>query len=463
MASKGTLTMLTSELNTAQKDVVAVINAVVDENSFVETDRFIGADTVLGSATGEGVVCGFATLNDVNVGIFATNANVLKGSIGKQNSQKIARLVDNAVKMNCPLVAIFDTSGARLGEGIEAVEGYASVIKSFSDACELIPIVTVNKGKNFGISSYLSAFGDVCIGYDKSELSTSSPLIVAATAGAADTATGTAKVVAEKTGLYTCVVKSDAELKDTISKVLDAVNLPFIDSEDDLNRVSKALKVGVKVETQIAEIFDTNSFISLRASYAADVVTGFARLGGQSVGVIGFAGKESAKIDSKSAGKVIDMISLCASYKLPIISLVDCDGTVIDMAQENDQLITTVANMLYTINSATVPKISLVVGSAVGIGYTAFASKSACDYVLAWPDAKIGAVSSVKMAELLYAEEIGKSKNKDAAAKKLAGSYADENQTAVALCKKGYFDNVIDPAFSRSYLIAAVRMFSNNI
>ena len=127
--------------------------------------------------------------------------------------------------------------------------------------------------------------------------------------------------------------------------------------------------------------------------------------------------------------------------------------------QENSSLIRETANVMYLYSQLCVPKIALITGSAIGAGYTAFCSKSFADYSLAWPDAQIGALEAVSAAQLLYSDEIAKAKNKNAAAEKLAEAYAEENTTAAAVSAKGYIDNVIEPAFSRQYIISALQMF----
>lgn len=460
MASKQTLAKLTKELDTAQKNVLSLVGAITDDSSFIETDRFIGADTELGTACGEGVICGFANINENKVAIFSTNSAVLKGAIGKRNSDKIVKLINNAVKAGIPLIGVLDTQGGRLAEGIEALEGYASITRAFNVASRNIPTIIVNKGKNYGITSYLSAMCDFCIGYEKSEVSSASPLIISANAGVSENKTGTASIHKKETGIFSAVVKTDADLKNCIIKYLDIISIDTIECTDDLNRVSKTLKAGVKTKELIKEIFDTDSFVDYCGEFCPEVVTGFARLGGMATAVLVFDTKaDGVKLDSKNASKILEFFKRAESFGMPIVSLVNCTGTVVDINEENTTLIKNVADLLVGANSLSVPKIALITGSAVGVGYTAFASKSVNDYVLAWQTSRIAMVDSIKMAELLYAEEIKKSKNQDAILKKLSTSYADENQTALALAKDGYFDNIIEPAFSRSYLISAVSMY----
>ena len=456
MSGLDRLKKMTDELKTTNKGVYALIETLVDEKSFVECDRFIRSETELGVAVGEGVVSGFAPINGIGVNVFAVNGEVLKGGIGKRGADKIAKCAENAVKSGNPLVAIFDTSGARFAEGIEALEGYGKIINAFSNAYGRVPVISVVKGNNFGLSSYLCAVCDVCIGYEKSVTASSSPLVISAKAGIDLNKVGTAAVHTKSTGLYALTVKADKDLKKAVGDILDILVCDSAEPGDDLNRVAKSLKAGAKAEAVIKDLFDANTFINLRGEFAPATVTGFARLGGQSVGVVA----TSDVLSADACVKIGELLNTCESFSLPVINIVDCNGTTLDAKEENSSLIREAANVMYLYSQLSVPKIALVTGKAIGAGYTAFCSKSFIDYTLAWPDAQIGALEAVKAAELIYSDEIAKSKKKDDAAKKLAASYAEENQSAAVVSAMGYIDNVIEPSFSRQYVISALQMLS---
>ncbi len=455
MSGASQLKKMTDELTKTNKGVNALIETLADDKSFVECDRFVRSETELGDAVGEGVVSGFAVIGGIGANVFAVNGEVLKGGIGKRNADKIVKCVENAVKSGNPLVAVFDTSGARFAEGVEALEGYGKIINAFSCAYGNVPVISVVKGNNFGLSSYLCAVCDVCIGYDKSVTATSSPLVISAKAGIDLSKVGTAAVHSKSTGLYAITVKSDKELKKAVGDILDILVCDVAETGDDANRVAKSLKSGVKTDVLIKEIFDNGTFTGLRSEFALETVTGLARIGGQSVGVVAVG----ERLTSDACVKIGELLNTCESYSLPVINLVDCKGVVTDAAQENASLIREVANVMYLYSQLSVPKVALVTGSAIGAGYTAFCSKSLADYTLAWPDAQIGALEAVSAAELIYSDEIAKSKNKDAAAKKLADAYAEENMLAATVSAKGYIDNVIEPSFSRQYIISALQMF----
>lgn len=451
------LKKLFAETETQSAACKKLINAVIDEQSFVETDVLLRTETALGTAVGEGVVGGFAAIDGLRTVIFATNPDVLKGSIGRKAADKIVRLVNNAVKTGAPVVAIIDSQGARFAEGTEAVSGYSSILKAFAEAYGEVPVIIVNKGSNFGMLSYLSAYCDCCIAYDKSVMASASPLVLAAKSGVGVEEIGTTAVHVA-TGLYSFVVKSDKELKAGISSILDYLSNPECESTDDPNRVAKKAS---DMSGIIAETFDKKTFHEVKAGFGKEVITGFARLNGMAVGVVaGNAAVDDGRLTGEGAVKVTDLLVTCASFGLPVVNLVDCAGSALDLKKENTNLIREIGNMLCAYHSLDVAKVAVVTGKAIGLGFAAFADRSVCDYTAAWNTASIGAVESTAAANLLYAQDIASAKNKEKAEAQYAEKYADENLSAAVSAANGYIDNVIDPTFTRQYLIQAVSAFS---
>lgn len=442
----------------AAKSVYKTVEALVDPQSFVESDRFIRSETALGDAVGEGAVSGFASIGDIQVGLFAVNGEVLKGGIGKANSRKIAKCVTNAVKTGAPVVGIIDTLGARFAEGIEAMEGYGAILAAFSEAYGNVPTVLVVKGGNYGMLSYLTAVTDFTVCYEKSVTATSSPLLLVAgtTEDAGKVGTGAAM---DKAGVASVVVKNDAEMANVVKSLLSMVCEVVIASNDDGNRVCKGLKAGAKTAAVIAEIFDKDTFTELKKGYGEEATVGLARLNGVAVGVVANnADVKEGRLTPPAAKKITDLINTCDSFGLPVVNIVDCKGSALCL-QCQGELMRSIGEMMFAYNVAEVAKISLIKGNAVGLGYVAFANKSAFDYTVAWENATIGLLDNAASAQLVYADEIASAKNKDAAAEKLAVAYGEENTAAVTVAEKGFIDNVINPDFSRQYLIAAVQAF----
>ena len=442
----------------ALKSAKSVVDTLVDPQSFVESDRFIRSATALGEATGEGVVSGFATISDVQVGVFAISGDILKGSIGKANANKIAKCINNAIKTDSPVIGVVDTQGARFAEGIEAMEGYGEIFAAFSSAYGVVPTILVVKGSNYGLTSYLSSVCDFTICYDKSVTATSSPLILVAGTTADVAKVGTGETMT-KAGIASVTVKSDKELSEVVKKLVTLVSLGAIASEDDGNRVCKGLKAGVKTATIISEVFDKNSFIEIKKGFGDEVVTGYARLNGVTVGVVASDPTvHEGRFTPDGAKKVTELINTCDSFAIPVVSIIDSKGAI-NCAACQGELMRSVGDMIYAYNVAAVAKVSLITGNAIGLGYVAFCANSTCDYTVAWENACIGMLDNAASAELVYAKEIAEAKDKDAALEKAAKAYGEENTAAVTVAEKGYLDNVIVPNFSRQYLIAAVQAF----
>ncbi|MCH5155941.1 MAG: hypothetical protein J1F69_04970 [Clostridiales bacterium] len=438
-----TLKNAKSALAAANKDIINFLNAFIDDKSFVETDAFICSSN---DEVGDGVVSGFATVDDNAVCIFAVNGKTLKGAIGEANSKKIVRTVNNAVRMGKPLIAVWDTMGARFAEGIGALEGYGSILRAYTVAYGEIPVITVIKGNNLGISSYVAGISDFVIAYPDSVIASASPLVIAGKAGVDVKSVGTTKAVAEK-GIVTQVVKNDKALKEQIVACLSV----YIDGKsygDDVNRVCKGLKSGIETGALIAEVFDKNSFLELRAECAPTVKTGFAALADITVGVVA----ATERITHDGCIKISEFLNVCENAERPVIFLVNSEGT--EQTKADAALIREMSNLIYQVNSLSVDIFSVVYGKAIGGAYTALVAPA--EYKIAWDSAEIGALESEAAARLLYADEIKSAKDKDKTAEKLAKSYGGENCAALVIAKSGYLDNVIEPNHTRSYLIAAL-------
>lgn len=441
-------------------EIYELINSITDESSFVETLTLVQGKSSLAEASGEGVVSGFATIDDVQVGIFANNFDVMSGSIGKKSAKKISKCIEDSIKMNVPVIGILDTSGARFGEGIKAMEGYGEIIKNINQAYGVVPTVMVIKGNDFGMTSYLASCCDCCIAFENARIATSSPLILAATTKVDQAKVGTTAVHAEQSGLISAVVENGEQLRTKIVDVLNYLLEPVMDSEDDPNRVCAGLNASSKMDEIVSEVFDKNSFMELKASYAKEVVIGFARLNGISVGVVANNSEVSSRLTARGARKISDFLSTCVSFGLPIVNLVDCEGAESNLSSENDSLIRDISDMLYCYNVCSNAKISVITGKAVGLGYVAFASKRSFDYTIAWENAYIGMLDSTATANLLYADEIAAASDKVKAEAEFAKTYAEENGSATVVAESGYIDNVIVPSLTRQYLIAAVTMYA---
>lgn len=446
-----TLKNAKSKLASVNKEILSFINAFVDSKSFVETDAFVCSQNDLGDAVGEGVVSGFASVNDVAVCLFAINSKVFKGAIGELNAKKIVRAVNNAVRMSKPIIAVWDTAGARFAEGIGALEGYASILRAFTVAYGEVPVISVIKGNNLGLSSYVVGVSDFVISYNSGVIASASPLVIAAKAGVDEKSVGACATLA-KAGIVTNTVKDNKQLRETLSKILGVCSGGSA-TEDDPNRVCKSLKAGAAVATVIKEVFDKGSFFAVRGEFAPVVNTGFATLGGITVGVVATDGSaDGGRLTADACIKISEFLNVCENIECPVVFLTNSVGT--EQTVTDASLIREMSNLIYQVNTVSVDMFSVVYGKAIGGAYAALVAP--CEYKIAWECAEVGALESEAAARLLYADEIKSAKDKDKVAQKLATEYCGENSSAVMLAQKGYFDNVVEPNHTRSYLLAAL-------
>lgn len=432
------------------KNARKTIDAIVDASSFVELDAFMGGANELGEIKGEGVLSGLASIGGTDVALFALNSDVFGGGISKRGAEKIERLVKRAIDAAIPLVAILDTAGARVMEGVDALYGYSLILGAFSEAYGQIPVFTTVKGKNYGMLTYLAGVSDFFIAYEKAQIATASPLLLSASADGKEYSD--VKAHFEGSGVVTNVVKNDAELKTLLTKALAAVEEPVSDPADSANRVCKGLSEKSSVRDVLNTAFDAGSVIELRAGIAKDVVTALAKLNGITVGVVGVDGKLTAK----GSAKITDFLNASCNLGLPVVNLVNSTGVIVDAKQETCCLIRNIGDLIYAYRNYGMPKIAMVCGGAVGAAYSIFAAKGAFDYTVAWDCASITPLETTAAARLLYGDEIAKSKNATAAEAKFAKVYAEEN-SAMTAAEKGYVDTVILPNHSRQYLIAALQ------
>lgn len=430
--------------------VKGTLKNILDDQSFVELDALIGGANEFGEYKGEGILSGIASINDYYVAVIATNPEVFDGGISKKGACKIARTIDRAIAQNLPIVSFLDTAGARILEGVDALSGYAKVLSSYAKAnCE-VPVFTVNCSKNYGMLAYLSGCSDLFIAYESSKIAPTSPALLSANSkDGADKSD--AKSVAAYDGSITNIVKNDAELKELLCKAL-SLYAGISDSTDDANRVCAKIATMKKASDVVGTIFDQGSVLELRSSYATEAMTALAKLDGEACAVVYI----KDKLTQNSASKISELIRIAECFEFPLITLVDSTGVVVDGAKEQSLLSNSISNLIISYAKSSCAKISLVTGSAIGIAYSIFASKQTSDYSFAWEKANVAPLDGAQAARLFYGNEIAKLGGDDAAAKKFAKVYEDEN-TVFTAAEKGCFDNVILPEHSRQYLIAALK------
>ncbi len=441
------------------------IQALLDPDSFVEIDKFVKRGYVTpgfeaASVEGEGVVCGYGTMDERPIFVFAQDYTALSGSISVAHAQKIIKTLDMAVKNGIPVVGVLDSGGARVAEGIAAVDSYAGILKKLNDVSGVIPTICVVAGPCIGSAAYLAASMDFCFMVEKiAAVALHGPQIYASALGKpVDAIDFGTKNHSENTGIAQVACADEdgcfAAVKKLVS-FLPANNLeeaPFVLCTDDLNRQMADHENAYDAKGLIAAIADHNDVFELSAGYSTEVTTMLGRLNGM---VVGFVANVDCKLTGHGARKVSRFVSLMDAYNIPIVTLVHCDGTEFNLVKEQGMLIANAATLIAAYAEAGVPKITLITGKAMGDGYVMMCPKAlGADMVYAYPYAQISAMPAQAAALIFYEKEISEGASKD----EMIQRYLEEQANPWQAAQQGVIDDVIDPALTRPVLVSALEM-----
>lgn len=442
------------QLFDAGKNIREEINGLIDKDSFVELSSFSFSESDFygEKAEGEGVVTGFATIDDYPFYIVAQNAAVLNGGVSKANCEKIAKCLDQAEKNNAPVVYILSSLGVRIGEGVNVLEGLAQLILKATQLKGTVPQYLIVNGEVYGQIGVLAALCDFNFFIEKkSVLAVNSPLVISAANGVnlSKNDVGGAEAIT-KSHLATFTVKDFAEVKEKITKIHALLNTAVVDSEE-LNTSVSALNKTANYEN-LLKIFDKGSAVELGASYAKQVRCLLGRVGGISVAVAVFDHEGGVALNSCKMRKLKDFAEFACCYSLPYITFVNTVGIAAELDVNNSLVLKDIGEYVNVLDCIDTAKISVVYGKAIGLGYTLFAAKSmGYDFTYAFANAKIALFDGAQGAEIEFSQE-------KADKAKLAEKYADENSDPINAAKGGYIDNIIEPSFTKQYLVASLQM-----
>ena len=460
--------------NTAQTLASGRIAALLDENSFVEigaavTARATDFNMNNTDTPSDGVITGYGLINESLVYVYSQDASVLGGSMGEMHAKKITKIYDMAMKMGAPVIGLVDCAGLRLQEATDALNAFGELYLKQAMASGVVPQITAVFGTCGGGMAVASAMSDFTfMESKKAKLFVNSPNALEGNdASKCDTAS--AKFQSEEVGNVD-VVAEEAEL---ITKIRDLVSLlpanneddlSYMDCEDDLNRVCADLEASAADPAiTLPMISDSGIFFETKAEYGKDMVTGFIKLNGTTVGAVanrstlydeeGNAVEEfNAEISARGCEKAAKFVEFCDAFNIPVLSLTNVSGFA---ASEYDEkhLAKAAAKLTYAFANATVPKVNVVTGKAFGSAYVAMNSKSTgADMVYAWETSEIGMMDAALAAKIMYADA-------DADVIKVkATEYKELQSSPYAAARRGYVDTIIAPADTRKYVIGAFEM-----
>ncbi len=440
----------------AGKQIRTDINLLIDEDSFVEFSAFSFSknDFYGEEAEGEGVVTGFATIGGYSFYVVAQNSAVLSGGVSKANCDKIAKCLDQAEKTSTPVIYLLSSLGVQIGEGVNVLEGLASLILKASQLKGTVPQYLVVDGEVYGQIALLSGLCDFTFFIDKkSVLAANSPLVISAKSGVNVNKfeMGGAEGL-NKANLVSFKVSSLNDIKDKIIKINEILAMPVTDDCEDLNASVPELDNANDTET-LLKIFDADSIIEVGADYSSELRCILGRIGGIAVAAAVFDGDGGVSLNSGNVRKIKDFAEFACCYGLPYVTFVNTLGIKSDLATNNSLVVKELGEYVSILDCIDAAKISVVYGKAIGLGYTVFAAKNmGYDYTYAFANAKIALFDDVQGAEIEFSNEKGSDKGK------LAERYSDEKSDPVNAAKGGYIDNIIQPSFVRQYLVASLQM-----
>ncbi|NLX62129.1 MAG: methylmalonyl-CoA carboxyltransferase [Tissierellia bacterium] len=461
------------------------INLLLDEGSFVEIDAFVkhrctnfGMEKV--EANADGVVTGYGTIDGRLVFVYAQDFTVLGGSLGEMHANKIVKVQQMALKMGAPLIGINDSGGARIQEGVDALSGYGKIFYNNTIASGVIPQISVILGPCAGGAVYSPALTDFIFMVDGvSRMFITGPQVIKAVTGEDVTQEelGGANTHNRVSGVAHFMDNTEEECMERIKRLLSYLpsnNLespPVYDINDDINRVEERLNEIVPdnpnkpydMKEIISLLADNGEFFEVQEHYAQNIITGFIRLNGKSIGVIANQPRVLAGcLDINASDKAARFIRTCDAFNIPLLNLVDVPGFLPGTDQEYGGIIRHGAKMLYAYSEATVPKVTLIIRKAYGGAYLAMCSKDlGADQVFAWPSAEIAVMGPEGAANIIFKDEIKESSNPTETRAEKIKEYRDVVANPYIAASRGFIDDVIVPSITRPRLISAFDMLES--
>jgi acetyl-CoA carboxylase carboxyltransferase component len=461
------------------------LERLLDEGSFREIDVFVThRATEFGMAErkylGDGVVTGWGTINGRQVFVFAQDFTVFGGSLGEAHAAKICKVMDMAMKNGAPIIGLNDSGGARIQEGVMSLAGYAEIFLRNTLASGLIPQISAIMGPCAGGAVYSPAITDFIIMVRGiSHMFITGPQVIKAVTREEVTfeELGGADVHATKSGVAHFVADNEDHCFQIIRSLLNYIpqnnmeDPPFVPTDDDPNRQDPELD-GIVPESPtkpydikevIRRVVDKGEFLEVHASYAPNIVVGFARLGGYSVGIVANQPKVLAgAIDIDASVKAARFVRFCDAFNIPLVVFEDVPGYLPGVAQEHGGIIRHGAKLLYAFCEATVPRITVITRKAYGGAYCVMNSRHIRgDLVLAWPTAEIAVMGPEGAVNIVFRKELEQASDPEALREKLIEEYRAKFANPYVAASRGFIDDVIEPHETRPRLIEALKALQN--
>ena len=467
--------------NTARERIMAIL----DPGTFSEYDMFVEHDARdfgmdKKHLPSDGVVIGTGTVNGSPVAIFAQDFTVAGGSLGLMHSRKITKIMDHALKMRIPLIGINDSGGARIQEGVNSLAGYGEIFFRNTISSGVIPQISVILGPCAGGAVYSPALTDfVFVVENISKMFITGPEVIKTVLGEEISMEdlGGARVHCETSGNAHFFSLSEEECFSQIKRLISfiprnngakaaAVETVPPESRFDIEQIVPGdPTLPYDVREVIRAVADGSDFFEIQEMYARNMVIGFGRLGGRTVGFVANQPMEMAGVlDVDSSDKAARFIRYCDAFNIPIVTFVDLPGYLPGVDQEHAGVIRHGAKVLYAYSEATVPKLTVILRKAYGGGYIAMSSRHLrADFVFAWPAAEIAVMGPEGAANIIFRKEITSSASPDEMRKQKVEEYREKFANPYVAASRGYVDAVIEPSETRRMLLHGLEVSENKV
>ncbi|MEK5038684.1 acyl-CoA carboxylase subunit beta [Sporosarcina sp. FSL K6-3457] len=462
------------------------INLLLDPNTFVELNPFVthrtrdlGMDKLEGP--GDGVVTGYGKIEGRPIYLFSQDFTVFGGALGEMHAMKIANVMDLAAKNGAPFIGLNDSGGARIQEGVVSLDGYGEIFYRNAIYSGVIPQISVILGPCAGGAVYSPAITDFVFMTDEtSQMFITGPKVIETVTGEKISSEdlGGSKVHNAISGNAHFRGKDEATVLQDVRKLLSYLPqnntektpvTPYNEEEMEDYRADLADVVPFEttrpydVRKVIEQVVDINSFMEVQPEFAKNAVVGFARMKGETVGLICNQPKVMAGgLDINSSDKIARFIRCCDSFNIPLITFEDVTGFFPGIKQEHGGIIRHGAKILYAYSEATVPKMTVILRKAFGGAYVALNSKSiGADIVYAWPNAEIAVMGAEGAANIIFARDIANSDNPEQTRAEKIEGYREKFANPYVAASHGMVDDVIDPRETRIKLLQALDMMRN--
>ncbi|WPP52483.1 acyl-CoA carboxylase subunit beta [Catalinimonas niigatensis] len=463
------------------------INLLLDEGSFEETGKFVEhRSTAFGLENqkylGDGVITGYGNLEGRLVYVYSQDFTVFGGSLSEAHAEKIVKIMDLAMKNGAPIIGLNDSGGARIQEGVVSLGGYADIFYRNTLASGVVPQISAVMGPCAGGAVYSPAITDFVLMVEKtSYMFVTGPNVVKTVTQEDVTAEelGGAMTHSTKSGVTHFACKNELQCLKAIRQLIsympqnceeDAPMMKYKPQEDEARKVLDDIvpenpNQPYDMRDVVNGIVDENSFMEVHQNFAENIVVGFARIGGRSIGIVGNQPASLAGVlDIKASIKGARFVRFCDSFNIPLLVLEDVPGFLPGTDQEWNAIITNGAKLLYAFSEATVPRVTVITRKAYGGAYDVMNSKHiGADMNYAWPSAEIAVMGAKGAAEIIFRREIADTDDPEAKLQEKIEEYTNKFANPYMAAQRGYIDEVIYPHQTRVKLMKAFKMLENKV